>query len=121
VNAHVVQAAISLALVVFGTFQADGFAAMVEFTAPVFWAFLFMVGLAVFRLRRRQPKIERPFRVPLYPLTPIVFCAACAWLAWSSVAYAASQAAVHVSLLVMLAGLVVLGGLLLHERLARHA
>ncbi|MEF8728463.1 MAG: APC family permease [Accumulibacter sp.] len=117
VNAYVVQAAISLALVVFGTFQADGFAAMVEFTAPVFWVFLFMVGLAVFRLRRRQPGIERPFRVPLYPLTPIVFCAACAWLAWSSVAYAASQAAVHVSLLLMLAGLVVLGGLLLHRRL----
>jgi APA family basic amino acid/polyamine antiporter len=119
VNGHVLQTAISLALVVFGAFQADGFEAMVEFTAPVFWTFLFMVGLAVFRLRRRHPGIARPFRVPLYPLTPLVFCAACAWLAWSSVSYAASKAAVHVSLLVMLAGLVVLGGLLLHDRVAR--
>ncbi len=78
-----------------------------------------MVGLAVFRLRRRHPGIARPFRVPLYPLTLVVFCAACAWLAWSSVSYGASKAAVHVSLLVMLAGLVVLGGLLLHDRVAR--
>jgi APA family basic amino acid/polyamine antiporter len=75
--------AIAVGIVV-GAFQADGFEAMVEFTAPVFWAFLFMVWLAVFRLRWRHPGIARPFRVPLYPLTPMVFCAACAWLAWSS-------------------------------------
>ena len=117
VNGYVVQAAISVALVIFGAFQVDGFEAMVEFTAPVFWAFLFMVGLAVFRLRRHHPTIPRPFRVPLYPLTPLVFCAACAWLTWSSITYAASKAAVHVSLLVMLAGLVVLSGMLLHGRL----
>ncbi|MBK7472357.1 MAG: hypothetical protein IPI73_18810 [Betaproteobacteria bacterium] len=46
--------------------------------------------------------------MPLFPLTPIVFCLACAWLAWSSVAYAASRDAVHVSLLVMAAGVVAL-------------
>jgi hypothetical protein len=51
---------------------------------------------------------ERPFRVPLYPLTPLVFCAACAWLAWSSVTYAASKDAVHVSLIVMAIGVVAL-------------
>ena len=55
-------------------------------------------------LRARDGDAERPFRVPLYPLTPIVFCAACAWLAYSSIAYAASRNAVHVSLLVMAAG-----------------
>jgi amino acid transporter len=116
VNGHLAQAAISLALVIFGAFQADGFEAMVEFTAPVFWAFLFLVGLAVVLLRRRHPGLTRPFRVPLYPLTPALFCLACAWLSWSSITYAASKAAVHVSLLVMLAGLVVLGGLELHAR-----
>jgi hypothetical protein len=35
-----------------------------------------------------------------------VFCAACAWLAYSSIVYAASRNAVHVSLLVMAAGVV---------------
>ena len=46
--------------------------------------------------------------MPLYPLTPIVFCVACAWLAYSSIAYAASRSAVHVSLLVMAVGFVAL-------------
>jgi len=100
----VVQGVIALALVAFGALQHDGFEAMVEFTAPVFWAFLFLVGVAVFVLRARDANIERPFRVPLYPLTPIVFCGACAWLAWSSIAYAASRNAIRVSLLVMAVG-----------------
>ena len=51
---------------------------------------------------------ERPFRVPLYPITPIVFCAACAWLAYSSITYAASRNAVHISLIVMAVGVVAL-------------
>jgi len=106
VVALVVQGAIALALVAFGALQSDGFEAMVEFTAPVFWTFLLLVGIALFRLRRIDGAAERPFRVPLYPFTPIVFCAACAWLAYSSIAYAASRDAVHVSLIVMAAGVV---------------
>jgi amino acid transporter len=106
--AFLVQGLISLALVGFGALQHDGFEAMVEFTAPVFWTFLFLVGIAVFRLRSIDAKRERPFRVPLFPITPIVFCAACAWLAYSSVTYAMSRNAVHVSLLVMAVGIVAL-------------
>jgi hypothetical protein len=34
-----------------GVQEADGFSAMVEFTAPVFWGFLFLVGVAVMWLR----------------------------------------------------------------------
>jgi basic amino acid/polyamine antiporter, APA family len=106
--AHLVQGTIALALVGFGALQQDGFEAMVEFTAPVFWSFLLLVGIALFVLRARDGHAERPFRVPLYPLTPIVFCLACAWLAYSSIAYAASRSAVHVSLLVMAFGVVAL-------------
>jgi amino acid transporter len=106
--AHLVQGVIALSLVGFGALQHDGFEAMVEFTAPVFWSFLFLVGIALFVLRARDGQAERPFRVPLYPLTPIVFCLACAWLAWSSVTYAASRDAVHVSLIVMAVGVVAL-------------
>ncbi|HEY5758097.1 MAG TPA: amino acid permease [Steroidobacter sp.] len=106
--AHLVQGTIALALVGFGALQPDGFEAMVEFTAPVFWSFLLLVGIALFVLRVKDGHAERPFRVPLYPLTPIVFCLACAWLAYSSIAYAASRSAVHVSLLVMAVGFVAL-------------
>ncbi len=71
--------------------------AMVEYTAPLFWLFLLMVGLSVFVLRRKEGLAHRLFKVPLYPLTPLVFCAACGYLSYSSMVYAASQSAAHVS------------------------
>ena len=108
VAAFLVQGAVSLALVAFGAMQHDGFEAMVEFTAPVFWGFLLLVGISLFILRAKDGAAERPFRVPLYPLTPIVFCVACAWLCYSSVTYAMSRNAVHVSLIVMAVGVVAL-------------
>ena len=95
-RAYALQAVISLGLIVLGMREADGFSAMVEFTAPMFWSFLMLVGLALMWLRRTDSAAIRPFRVPLYPFTPLVFCAACAFLAYSSVMYAASQNALHV-------------------------
>jgi APA family basic amino acid/polyamine antiporter len=104
--AFVVQAAIALALVGFGALQSDGFAAMVEFTAPVFWLFFMLTGLALFVLRWRAPHVPRPFRVPLFPFLPAVFVMMCAYLLYSSLAYAQSRDAVHVCLYVMAAGAV---------------
>ncbi|MFZ9439384.1 MAG: amino acid permease, partial [Hylemonella sp.] len=72
------------------------------------WTFLFMVGVSLFVLRMRDPDAERPFKVPLYPLTPILFCLTCAYLAYSSITYAASKNAVGVSLWVMAVGIMVL-------------
>ena len=102
------QAIISIALILLGTQEADGFSAMVEFTAPVFWGFLFMVGLSVIWLRQSDGQAERPFKVPLYPLLPLVFCAACAWLTYSSITYAISQKAIHVSMWLIASGLLAL-------------
>ena len=106
--ALLVQSAICLALVGFGAFQADGFDAMVEFTAPVFWLFLFLVGVAVFILRIKDAKVKRDFSIPLYPITPLLFCASCAYLSYSSFAYAHSKGAVYISLYVMLLGIAAL-------------
>jgi APA family basic amino acid/polyamine antiporter len=117
--AFLIQGAICLALVGFGALQADGFEAMVEFTAPVFWVFLLLVGVSLFVMRVRDPQTERPFRVPLYPITPIIFCASSAYLAYSSITYAASRSAVHVSLWVMAAGVAALIALKLTHRLVR--
>jgi len=105
--AYLVQGIISLALVGFGALQSDGFEAMVEFTAPVFWIFLLLVGLGLFILRYKDDSV-RPFKVPLYPITPLIFCASCAYLAYSSIMYAHSKGAVAISMYVMLAGLVAL-------------
>lgn len=120
VRAFLVQGAIALALVAFGAAQKDGFEAMVEFTAPVFWGFLTLVGIALILLRRREAATDtpaaRPFRVPLYPLTPLVFIAVCAYLCYSSIAYALSRDAIHVSLGVMALGVIALVVARLAER-----
>ena len=108
VAAYCVQSVLSLALVVFGIWQTDGFEVMVEFTAPVFWFFLLLVGLSLFVLRVKDPLTERPFKVPLYPFTPILFCLTCGYLTYSSITYAASKNAVHISLIVMAIGVVAL-------------
>ena len=106
--AYIAQCVIALALVGFGALQSDGFEAMVEFTAPVFWSFLFLVGIAVFVLRARDKGRDRPFRIPLYPITPLLFCGSCAYLAYSSISYAQSKGAIHISFAVMAFGLIAL-------------
>jgi len=85
-NALVVQCAVALGLIVAGAFAAQ-IETMVEYTMPVFWFFIMMVGIGVFVLRARDPDHPRPFRVPLYPLTPIVFVATAAYLLYSSLNY----------------------------------
>lgn len=98
-NALVVQGIIALALVLAGTLARGGFAAMVEYTAPVFWLFFFLTGLSLIVLRLREPEIPRPFRVPLYPLTPLLFCAACLYMLRSSLAYTGAGALAGVAVL----------------------
>lgn len=86
-----VQGLAALALVGVGAITGSGFVAMVEFTAPVFWLFFLLSGIALFVLRRREPQRAQPYRVPFYPLLPLVFCAVCAYMLWSSLSYVASQ------------------------------
>ena len=103
VNAILAQSAIALALVVFGASTRVGFQAMVEYTAPVFWFFLLLVGVSFFRLRQRESGRTDRFRAPLYPLTPALFCLTCAYLLYASIAYTGYGALVGVG--VLLAGL----------------
>ncbi len=102
-NSLLVQGAIALALVGIGTATRKGFATMVEYTAPVFWFFFFMVGLSLMVLRRKDSDTPRSFRVPLYPLTPVLFCASCLYMLHSSLVYTGKGALVGVA--VLLAGL----------------
>jgi basic amino acid/polyamine antiporter, APA family len=104
----VVQAGIALALIVFGALEKDGFTAMVEFTAPVFWLFFMLNGVALFILRRRDPAAPRPFRVPLYPLLPIAFVLSCAYVLYSSIVHAQTEHATYVAFAVMLSGAIAL-------------
>ena len=86
-NAVIVQSAVALLLVIAGAFARNGFELAVEYTAPVFWLFMLLIGLSLFILRARDPAAERPMPVPLYPVLPAIFCATNAYLLWSSLAY----------------------------------
>lgn len=63
VNGQLAQAALALALVGMGAATPDGFKAMVDYTAPVFWGFLLMVGLGLFVLRWRHPGQKTPLHL----------------------------------------------------------
>jgi len=88
IGALLAQGAISLVLVLGGTIAPrNGFEAMVDYTAPVFWFFFLLSAIALFVLRQREPHIPRPFQVPFYPLTPLLFCLICIYLLYSSLTY----------------------------------
>ncbi|MGB7156733.1 MAG: amino acid permease [Tepidisphaeraceae bacterium] len=98
-NALIVQGFISLALVLLGGITPSGFAAMVEYTTPVFWFFFLLAACSLVVLRVREPNAPRPFRVPLYPVTPLLFIAACAYMLYSSVMYTGVWALVGLAVL----------------------
>jgi len=109
-NALLLQGAISLVLVWAASYARDGFQAMVDYTAPVFWIFFLLTGvtLFVFRARGGEPPAVR---TPLYPLFPVVFCGMCAYMIYSTVSYALADYGpkfgnmVLTGIVVMLAGI----------------
>lgn len=108
VTALLVQGGIALALILFGAWMPSnentmsGLERMVQYTAPVFWAFFLLTGVSLFVLRRREPSASRPFRVPFYPFTPLLFCAACVYVLQSSLFHYGKGALVGIA--VLLAG-----------------
>lgn len=105
VTAFLVQGGIALLLVLLAALEQDGVRTMVEFTAPVFWFFFLLTGIALFVLRRKYPRKTRPFKVPFYPLPPLIFIGTCGYLLYRSVVYAQSRNALQVVCYVMGAGL----------------
>jgi amino acid transporter len=93
------QAAIALALFVLGAVTRDGFKAMVDYTAPVFWAFMLLLGIAVFVLRWREPDRVLPYKVPFYPITPLIFCLTCLYMLAASISYTGIAGLIGVAVL----------------------
>jgi APA family basic amino acid/polyamine antiporter len=91
--ALVAQAVVSVAFVFTGRFEQ-------LLTSSLFasWLFYALGGLAVFALRR-DATLERPYRVPGYPLVPALFVAFAALLLASTVAADPRDAAVGAGLL----------------------
>jgi amino acid transporter len=81
----------------------SGFNVAVDYTAPVFWAFMLLTGLAVFVLRFKNPTADRPLGRWAPLATASVLCAMCAYMLYSSLAYTKAGALAGVA--VLLAGL----------------
>ena len=79
---------------------------LVACTAPVFWLFFLLTGCSLFVLRWKEPHVERPFRVPLYPVLPLVFVLSCAFMLYKSATYAMEQEPAEA---VIVVGLMLLG------------
>ena len=110
-NALLLQGAITLLLVAAGAATPDGFNAMVAYTTPVFWTFMYLVASSLFVIRDRA-KDKAAFATPLYPHVPFVFCVACLYMLYSSIDYVRNPDygpkfgwAVGAGLLVMAAGI----------------
>ena len=87
VNALLLQGLIALILVGIGAWKKQGIQLMVDYTFPVFWFFFLLAGISLFVLRWKEPDVQRPFVVPLYPILPMIFCASCAYMLYSTVNY----------------------------------
>ena len=98
-NALLLQVAIALALIALGAQARSGFQTMVEYTAPVFWSFMLLIGISLFLFRWRESDRPSGFRVPLYPVTPLLFCLMSAHLLYSSVVYTGIGALVGIAIL----------------------
>ena len=102
--------AVSLLLVLFGSFSQSGFNTMVEYLTPVYWLFLSLSTLALLILRHKFPDAPRPIKVPLYPVLPLLFFSLCLYMLYSSVVFVGYGALLGIAVLVLGAILLALLG-----------
>lgn len=100
-NALIVQGVIALILVGLGVWSQEAVSTMVDYTAPVFWFFLFLTTLTLFVFRYRDNSVKLPFSVPFYPVTPILFLIACIYMLYSSLVFTGMGAFVGMGLLIL--------------------
>jgi amino acid transporter len=50
----------------------SSFQTLLQYMGPASWLFYALTCCAVIRLRVTEPKLHRPYRVPLYPLPPLI-------------------------------------------------
>jgi basic amino acid/polyamine antiporter, APA family len=81
------QGAIALALLAWGKFEE-----LLNFTAFAIELFSALTVCAVIVLRVREPKRERPFRVPGYPVTPVLYVGVILWVLYTVLAHGMREA-----------------------------
>ena len=66
-NATIIMAAISALYALSGQFNL-----LSDLSMFAIWSFYVLTFIGVFRLRKTQPNLARPYKVPLYPFIPLV-------------------------------------------------
>jgi APA family basic amino acid/polyamine antiporter len=79
----------SILLAASGTFEQ-----LLTYVVFIGWIFYALAAASIFVYRKREPRAERPYKVPLYPLTPIIFIAAATALVLNTVATQPTRAAI---------------------------
>jgi APA family basic amino acid/polyamine antiporter len=67
INSGILILVISILLIFSGKFNQ-----LTDLLVFVIWIFYVMTFFAVIRLRKDQPNLKRPYRVPFYPIVPII-------------------------------------------------
>jgi APA family basic amino acid/polyamine antiporter len=83
VRSLLLQAAVAVTLII----VLGSFVNTILYMAASVYSFYLATSMAVFVLRRKEPRAERPYKVAGYPWPTLVFCAVCAFLIYSAVAY----------------------------------
>lgn len=63
----IMQLLIGCGMILIGSFDL-----LTDMLVFVMWFFSILIFLAVFILRKKQPDLPRPYKVPLYPITPFI-------------------------------------------------
>ena len=50
----------------------SNFNSLLDYCVPVSWAFYALAAFSVVIMRKKEPNLPRPFKVPLYPLPPVL-------------------------------------------------
>ncbi len=63
---------LAITFVVLGTFEK-----LLFFSGMIVWLSFILVTWGLFRLRKKYPDMDRPYRVPMYPWVPLAFLLVC--------------------------------------------
>jgi len=108
VTALAAQGAVAMALIALPALSpvlteklGGGFQLAVEYTAPVFWAFLLLTAVAAIVLRARNPAAPKPLGSWAPFATAIVLGLTCLYMLYSSITYTKMGALVGVGVLLV--------------------
>jgi basic amino acid/polyamine antiporter, APA family len=91
VRAMMLQAMMTLVLMIWLGHDQNAFTRLVVFSSPVYWLFACLVAASLFVLRMKDRETPRSFLVPWYPWLPALFCLATLFMCYASFTYAISQ------------------------------